>query len=326
MALLTPLPFESARTLLDAYGLRLAKLVPLAAGSVNSNFLLETECGSGYFARIYEEQGPEGATFEIQLNLRLAEAGVPVARPLLPRAGGSFVLHGAKPFAVYEKLDGESLCQKRVTPSIARSLGAALARVHTSNLAGLEVPEGRFGASQLRERLLRVRDSGREELLPAVERIESILDDVEAARRARETLSGSLPSGLIHGDLFRDNALVRDEAIVGLLDFESACRGAFVYDLAVTILAWCYGDSLNLETARAMIEGYRSVRPFEESEVTGITLEASFACARFATTRLTDFSLRAAPGEAPLRDYRRFFARLDEVQTGILERLCRVVD
>lgn len=317
MALLTPLPFESARDLLTAYDLRLAKLVPLAAGSVNSNFLFETEDGRGYFARIYEEQGPAGATFEIQLNLRLAREGVPVARPLLPRSGGSFALYRGKPFSVYERLEGDSLRQREVTPRVARALGAALARVHLARLEGLTIPEGRFGEPQLRQRLATVRASGRSELLPAVERIEGLLTKLASERKV-------LPSGLIHGDLFRDNVLVRGDEIVGLLDFESACRGAFVYDLVVTLLAWCYGDFLDEGTSGALIEGYAAVRPLEEIEIAGITAEASFACVRFATTRLTDFSLRAAPGETPLRDYRRFFARLDEVRTGILERLCRV--
>ena len=40
---------------------------------------------------------------------------------------------------------------------------------------------------------------------------------------------------------------------------------------------------------------------------------------RFATTRITDFSLRAGPSEAPARDYRRFLQRLDALESGALD-------
>ena len=43
--------------------------------------------------------------------------------------------------------------------------------------------------------------------------------------------------------------------IVALLDWESASHGTLVYDLAVTLLAWCCGDRLDWQLARAMGAG-----------------------------------------------------------------------
>ena len=37
-----------------------------------------------------------------------------------------------------------------------------------------------------------------------------------------------------------------------------------------------------------------------------------------ATTRMTDYSLRTAPGATPVRDFRRFLSRLAEVKGGAL--------
>jgi homoserine kinase type II len=86
----------------------------------------------------------------------------------------------------------------------------------------------------------------------------------------------------------------------------------------VTLLAWCFGDGLDAALARAMVEGYTSVRPLSVKERGAMVVEGSVACARFAATRLTDFSLRVPAGEAPARDYQRFFARLDALAGGEL--------
>lgn len=318
MARLTPLSTERAQVLLAAYGFELAALVPLEAGSVNSNFLIETSGGRRLFARIYEEQGPEGASFEIRLNEALHGAGIPVARPLRPADGSTHLTVSGKPFAIYERVSGEVLCLPRVTTDAVRAVGEALARVHLADLGNLPVSEGRFGFAQIEERLLRVEASGRQDLLEAVSHVRAL------SRRAERERRPGLPSGLIHGDLFRDNVLVDcSEAgarVAALLDFESASLGVFVYDLMVTVLAWCFKDDLDPDLARALVAGYHGVRPLSPLEQAEMVHEGNGACARFATTRLTDFSLRVPQGVAPTRDYRRFLARADALSNGALDR------
>jgi homoserine kinase type II len=318
MALLTTLPFPDAKKLLVAYGLELKDLLPLSAGSVNSNFFLTARggpaAGERYFARLYEEQDEAGARFEVEVNRALLTANQRVARPVLTKAGEPVLLYRGKPFAVYERLDGEVLCQARVTEAAARSVGGALAGVHLADLGSLPVPEGRFGSEGIRSRLDQVEASARPDLTDAIERARALLSDVEAKRNP------GLPSGLTHGDLFRDNVLVSGQSVSGLLDFESACKGAYVYDLMVTILAWCYGDGFQANLVKAMVEGYVRVRPLSAEEVSAMTSEGAFACLRFVATRLTDFSLRVSPGERPVRDFERFFSRMSALMTGDVQR------
>lgn len=313
MAVLTQLPFDAAQDLLDRYGIHLDELTPLQAGSVNSNFFLSGRSSQGqtisYFARIYEEQGASGAHFELALNQALKRAKIPVAEPIRTQDGEMQLSYQGKPFAVYQRLTGHVTCQKGVTPAMAHSVGRSLAQVHVADLGALELSESRFGFDGIATRLSLVRSSGRQDLLPAVDRIEALCQEL-SSRPVVE-----LPRGLIHGDLFRDNVLIEGEEVVGLLDFESASRGTFVYDLMVTLLAWCFGDTLRLDLASGMLRGYDSVRPLSSVERAQMVNEGSFACARFATTRLTDFSLRVTEGELPIRDFRRFFERLDAIKS-----------
>jgi Ser/Thr protein kinase RdoA (MazF antagonist) len=202
MALLTALPLDAAKSMLQKYGFELLKIDALSAGSVNSNFFLQVAGESGepsrsYFARIYEEQGEAGALFELQLNEALFAAGIPVAKPVRLSDGSLHTAHSGKPFAVYERLQGEVICQGRVTPAMTRSVGSSLARVHTAPLGGLKVGPSRFGFDGIEERLARVDASGRSDLAPAVARLREI------SARLRTVRPQDLPEGLIHGDLLR---------------------------------------------------------------------------------------------------------------------------
>lgn len=315
MALLTSLPLADATRLAREFGLELNAIEPLSAGSVNSNFALTAADGRRYFARLYEEQGRDGALAELKLVTALATAGVPVVQ-CLPRADGAGVgdFEG-KSFAVFPWLDGEILCQGRVSEAACRKLGAALARMHLTTPLLARPVEGRFRITDLRKRLLRVEREGHEQYLDDVERIREALNQYEVER-----ISQSAPRGVIHSDLFRDNVLWTKEGdLAALLDFESACEGAFAYDVMVTICAWCYSDRFETALVEAFLRGYHAVRPIEGPEVAALKVEGAVGCLRFATTRITDFSLRAPPGQPPLRDYRRFLARLSAIEAGELD-------
>ena len=304
MATLTPLLLDDARRLGAAYGLDVASVRGIPAGSVNSNYALTLGDGGRAFLRVYEEQQAASAAGEARLLAHLEARGVKTPHPLAlagDEAGGFIAEHAGKPVAVFPWIEGDSLCQKRVTPDAVRQLGAALAEVHLAGDSFVGAPASRFGEAQLASRLRR---------LEAME-LDAELAAVVARLGADLTLLASRPSvgeGLIHGDLFRDNVLWHEGEISALLDFESASIGSRPFDLMVTILAWCFGDSFDHELARSLADGYTALRPLPEDEAAALHAEGSFAVLRFSITRLTDFELRPR-GSGVFKDYRRFLAR-----------------
>lgn len=307
MALLTPLEIDDARRIGRSFALEVSSVAPVSGGSVNSNFRLETASGRAVFLRVYEEQAAEGALGELRTLGALARAGVPTPEPLLSRSGSLLEQHRGKPVALFPWVLGTILCQARVTPAHARAVGEALARVH---LANVEARPGRFDRAALEARLERVA------AVPAYAEVARDLAERLARLSARR--DQSLPSGLVHGDLFRDNVLWQGEQIAALIDFESASQGVFVYDLMVCVLSWSYGSSFDLGLVRGLIQGYHAVRRLSAEERRGLELEGAMAALRFAITRITDYSLRAPAGKPPLRDYRRFVDRLAAVEAGAL--------
>src|SRR6185312_8989017 len=73
----------------------------------------------------------------------------------------------------------------------------------------------------------------------------------------------TLRQGVIHADLFPDNAFFLGDQLSGLIDFYFACNDALSYDVAVTMNAWCFESdhSFNITKGQALLKGYQSVRP-----------------------------------------------------------------
>jgi homoserine kinase type II len=313
MAALTHLDQQAGERIARAHGLGAClSVLPIAAGTVNSNYFLDTESGR-VFVRVYEQQETDGVAYEWALLDHLQRHGVAVAERVHGPAAGELRESG-KPIAVFRTVDGEDLCQARVTHERCRTVGAALARAAVAGCSFPDVRAGRFGLADVQKLHAVARAAQRPELALPLSRLEALAD--ELAR----TLPADLPRGVVHGDLFRDNVLWQGERLVALLDWESASDGVLIYDLAVTILAWCCGDALDLGLARALCEGYASVRPPGDAEWLALRDQMRMGCLRFATTRITDVTLRGTypPG---YKDYRRFLQRLDVLETETSESL-----
>jgi len=310
VAILTKLELADVAALAREFGIDAARWLPIEAGSVNTNGRVESHDGKSYFLRVYEEQTEVTARHEAALLRALAAAGVPTPVPL-PRKGGSgFIAAFAdKPVAMFPFVAGRSACQKTVTEERARLVGAALARVHDAGAAILDGPLGaHVGVGRFERRDLLGRLGGLEglRLAPDVKAAQAQLTDALESLDTTPTDRG--PIGFIHGDLFRDNVLFDHDGGTVLLDFESASRGPVAFDLAVTILAWCFGDDLDLALAASLVAGYQTARALHPQCRAALFDEALFACIRFATTRITDFELRPA-GSGTFKDFRRWLAR-----------------
>ncbi len=281
--------------LAEAYGLAAVRASPVARGTVNSSFRLDGASGP-LFLRIYEEQAFEGARREVALLHHLASRGARTPRPEVARDGRTVVEVAGKPAVVFPFVNGDMRCQRAVTASAARAVGLEVARLSLAARGALAHPS-RFDEDELRRRVAIIARS------PLADLASPLAEALERVARSRRR---DLPTGMIHGDVFRDNVLWEGEAPSAVLDFESAGVGAFAYDLAVVILAWTFTDRFETALVRSVVEGYQSVRPLEASEAAALHDELRFGAVRFTITRVTDCTLR---GDTR-KDHRRFQARL----------------
>jgi homoserine kinase type II len=312
MASFTPLTNEDGAQVAAAHGLGgCLGVTSVPAGTVNSNYFLDTERGR-VFVRLYEQQEVDGVEYEWALLDHLLARGVPVPpRVRGPKPGALRV--GGRPVAVFALVQGEDLCQARVTPARLHAVGVALAR---ASKAGEDFPIRRAGRFTLDD-LVKLHDKAeaaqRPELRAPIARLRALHAELSASVPA-------LPQGVVHGDLFRDNVLWQGERLAALLDWESASDGVVIYDLAVTLLAWCCGDALDWKLARALVAGYQSERAIQANEWLGLHWALRVGCLRFASTRLIDVYLKGTY-PAAYKSYARFLQRLDAVEAETAESL-----
>ena len=288
----------------------------LDAGTINSNFRVDTPRGR-FFLRVNEGKEAREVETEARLVDTLEPLGVPTPRPLRAKDGGWFVPLGDPPkwCSAFPWIQGRHLDRTELRPADARAAGEALARLHLAGAALAPEVRGRLGPGSypmphLEARLEVIYAAGRPDLEAARARLAAALAEVAAAR------DPGLAAGPIHQDLFLDNVLFDAERrLVALLDFEQAVIGPYAYDLAVTLLAWTFGqDDFVAGLPEGLVAGYRAVRPLAPQERAGFFSEARLAAVRFSITRITDVTLRAGLGAAPGKDYRRYLRRLDRLE------------
>ena len=76
-----------------------------------------------------------------------------------------------------------------------------------------------------------------------------------------------LPTGLIYGDLFTDNALFNDRGeLKGVIGFYHACHDILVQDIAIAVNDWCRTATGTIhEKSRApLIAGYEQAAPWRK--------------------------------------------------------------
>jgi homoserine kinase type II len=279
MSVFTTVSADELTEWLKAYPLgTLLELKGIASGITNTNYFVTTTSGR-YVLTLFEEHTAEELPYFLDLMTHLAERGVPCPHPVKRNDGVQLDELNGKPAALVSCLAGRDI----ETPNEIHcaEVGRVLANMH---IAG----ESFSGKSHdTRDSIWRQTTADKVfGLLNADD--QGMLSQV-MQRQASLNLD-RLPQGVIHADLFRDNVLFDGEKIGGLIDFYYACRGAFLYDLAIAVNDWCVSADGSLDKPRvmAMLKAYHAVRALTAEESAVWTDMLPIAALRFWLSRLKD--------------------------------------
>lgn len=278
----------------------------IAEGVENSNYYLETDRGRFILTLFEKRTDPADLPYFIALKRHLAAKGFACPEPVAGKDGEALRTLEGRPAVIVSFLEG--LSPDRPTLVQCRELGRALARMHAA-LADFPLVRANALGPKAWPRLWAGRAGEAEALQTGLSA--EIEADLAAMAAARD-LSGELPRGTIHADLFPDNVFFLGEAFSGAIDFYFACTDALAYDLAVCLNAWAFErpGEYNYSKGAALLAGYAGARALQPAEREALPLLCRGAALRFFLTRLVDWSDTPADALVRPKDPLDYAARL----------------
>ena len=279
MSVFTPISRDELTAFLARYDLgELVDYQGISAGVENTNYFVTTELGR-WVLTIFEKHGADELPFFIDLMAFLAEHGIPCPHPIADEEGRYLQTLKDKPAVLVQRLSGANPMQPN--PRQCHAIGASLGSMHKASRHFPQRRPNERGPHWWRQAGARV--------LPHLDADDAALlrDELafQAAHRAPE-----LPRGIIHADLFRDNATFEGDRLTGIIDFYYACHDVLLYDVAVTVNDWCSAPDGRLDAERlsALLSAYRQQRPPTEAEYEAWPVLLRGAALRFWLSRLCD--------------------------------------
>lgn len=250
----------------------------ISDGIENTNYFVNTSQGQ-YVLTIFEELSAQELPYFLDLMAFLAEHEVPSAHPIEDKKGKFLRTLKDKPAALVIRLTGKGINEPNAEQ--CRALGDSLGKLHAVSHQFTGHRDNPRGPTWWHE--MSVKLDGK---LSARER--EILDTEMSFQNAHRR--DELPTGVIHADLFRDNALFDENKLTGIIDFYYACNDVQLYDLAITVNDWCSNPDGSLDTARvsAMLASYVKKRPLLKEEAQAWPMMLRAAALRFWLSRLHD--------------------------------------
>ncbi|MEO8723395.1 MAG: homoserine kinase [Sphingobium sp.] len=288
----------------------------IAEGVENSNYLIETTTDR-FVLTLYEKRvNGDDLPFFIDLLDHLAVRGCPVPRFIPDRQGRQLQQLQDRPACLVQFMPGKTVIEP--TEAQSRSTGRALGELHAAAADFTGSRKNSMGLAAWHD-LARKCGVHFDDIAPGLgQRITEELAflDMHWPR--------TLPTSVIHADLFPDNVLAQGSEISGLIDFYFSCTDFRAYDLAITHAAWCFdldGRTYHAGRARALVGGYNESFGLSEAEQDAFPILCRGAALRFTLTRAHDWINTPTHALVTNKDPLCFLRRLDfyaEAQNQVL--------
>ena len=291
MATYTQLNQQDIQSLANNYDLKIVEFSSLDGGNGNSSYILKTQ-QSSYVLTVCDNKEFDEVFKMGKLLLLLETHNVPCNRLILPVNSEILTTFttadGVKPVMLKNYIEGQVV--EQLDESILLQVGIQVARLNkipSPDYLPTSHPYGR----QFFPTVVGLNIDAKYESWMAEE-----IDYLE------QYIEANLPRGLIHGDLFYDNLLFdplsgMPGGFKAIIDFEEACHYHLIFELGMAILGTCVNDIVvDLNKARALVEGYQEVRPLVQIEKESLQLFVRYAAVATSYWRFNKYNIEE-PGK-----------------------------
>lgn len=283
MSVYTPVTREQLEGYLQQYSVgQLIDFQGIEAGVENTNYFVTTDEAS-FVLTLVESVSTAQLPFILDYIEHLTGNGVACASPIHLNSGELYGELNDRPAVLMSRLKGAPL--DNPNDQQASIIGLTLAKMHrlADSLSPAQAIHIHQWCADLGDKLV--------PHLPEEEQQILQYNLQDTGQIAWDTL----PSGPIHADLFPDNALFEGDQLCGLIDFYHACSAPYLYDLCITLNAWCYDESsatYDFNKALLILDSYQSIRPLNSDEQRSFSRMLQVAAMRFWLSRLRDVHFR----------------------------------
>jgi len=301
MSVFTPVSKQQLDEHLQHYEIgELIAFQGISAGVENSNFFVTTSQGE-YVLTLFESHGVEKISFYLGLMEHLADAGIPSITPVYSKQGKLLLKLKRKPAVIVKRIKGTN--PVKISAAHCQQIGKMLAKFHRATQNYPQHMANEFDhhwQKACAQKLFTRLTTADKKLLQAELAFQ---DSCQAQLMA-------LPTGIIHGDLFRDNSLFitteNKVELSAILDLYTACNDVLLIDLAIVLNDWCFQDNGEIDQLLAveLINAYQRIRPFRKTEKALFNVALRASALRFWVLRLDlKYNPRASYNEVSDNNY-----------------------
>jgi len=277
----------------------LLKIEKLDGGWANSNYKLILKNGKMYVLKIWNEQSEEEVNYLLNITSYLANRGIPTPIPIPFKNGNLVTMKKNLPWTILPFVEGEWL--KSDYDSLF-TLGKTQAKMHKIT-PPVNLKQDFSMGLKLFEKIITISDSTNK-----ADDFTNLLKENLYLFHEYE----NLPRGIIHGDLFPDNVIGKENNELSLLDFEEVCEDVLVFDLAMTFVGfgWEQGEPIK-KRWEAILDGYQSIRNLSPDEINALPDLHKLATLSIAAWRYWQFKINI-PGSLNEDRYLEMTSRLSK--------------
>lgn len=288
MAVYTKFSKEDIESILKNYNLSLLNYHMIKNGILNTNYYLE--CKEGKFVLRVFEGGRDFPSENQELDFLLdIKEIIPCCVPLKNIFNDNYIVYQDKMVAIFYFIEGEPI--KEVKEDLLKEIGCYLGKLHSFSQGKILQRESRIDMESYYNKLdfNFIPISAMEKL-----KIKSLYEEVKYFDFS------SLPCGIIHNDIFPDNVFIKDNKIVGILDFNESQSAPFIYDLAIVINYWIrvnnFPKKLEERYTKIFLDEYEKYRKLEDMEKRGMDKALKKMAITFILLRFDKFIIQNLNG------------------------------
>ena len=258
----------------EKYKIKILEIKKIDNGILNSNFYIETK-SKKYILRIYEAHRTIIEEKQELILLNKISDFIPVSKTVKNINNEYITIFNNKKFSLFEYIDGNSIT--KIDTHIIREIAMYLGKLHSFTK---DVPFEEYN------RKTRIDfDFYYNEIKKSEIDFKFKNELLNLANEINDFDFSTLPSGVIHGDIFPDNVLLdKYNNIKVILDFNESCYAPFIFDIAIIINFWIKINDFDFFTENNLIRDflnyYSKYRKITKEELKSLDI----ACKKIALT------------------------------------------